>query len=123
MTPGDDGLPIIHYSYKRKYSRYLKDLLRYEKTIFAKLRLPGQAKHDVAKREKARRKRMGLTQAELASKADVSLGSLRRFQQTGDISFASLVSICYALNCQDELDGLFSAPAYRTIQEVIDEAR
>lgn len=91
--------------------------------VFTKLRLPGQAKRDVANREKERRKRLGLTQTELASKADVSLGSLRRFEQTGDISFASLVSICYALNCQDDLDGLFSTPAYRTIQEVIDEAR
>ncbi|MBQ6523850.1 MAG: helix-turn-helix transcriptional regulator [Atopobiaceae bacterium] len=90
---------------------------------FAKLRLPGQAKLDVAKREKERRKRLGLTQVELAKRADVSLGSLRRFEQTGGISFASLVNLCYALNCQDELEGLFSAPAYRTIQEVIDEAR
>ena len=90
---------------------------------FAKLRLPGQAKLDVAKREKERRKRLGLSQVERAKRADVSLGSLRRFEQTGDISFASLVNLCYALNCQDELEGLFSAPAYRTIQEVIDEAR
>ena len=41
---------------------------------FAKLRLPGQAKLDVAKREKERRKRLGLTQVELAKRADVSLG-------------------------------------------------
>ena len=91
--------------------------------VLSKLRLPGQAKLDVAKREKERRKRLGLTQVELSKKADVSLGSLRRFEQTGDISFASLVSICYALNCQNDLDKLFGAPAYRSIQEVIDEAR
>ena len=70
-----------------------------------------------------RRPRLGLTQAELAEKAGMSLGSLRRFEQTGDIAFASLVSICYALNCADELDRLFSKPAYTSIQEVIDEAR
>ena len=78
---------------------------------------------DVAKREKERRRRMGITQEALARKAGVSLGSLRRFEQTGDISFASLVSLCYALGCQEELTVLFSAPAYRSIQEVIDEAR
>lgn len=88
-----------------------------------KVLLPGQRKMEVARRARERRKRIGLTQVELAQKAGVSLGSLRRFEQTGDISFASLVSLCYALGCADELDGLFSKPAYRTIQEVIDEAR
>lgn len=78
---------------------------------------------DVAKREKERRRRMGITQETLARKAGVSLGSLRRFEQTGDISFASLISLCYALGCQEDLTALFSAPAYRSIQEVIDEAR
>ena len=78
---------------------------------------------DVAKREKERRRRMGITQEALARKAGVSLGSLRRFEQKGDISFASLVSLCYALGCQEDLTTLFSAPAYRSIQEVIDEAR
>ena len=41
-----------------------------------KLRLPGQAKMDVAKREKERRRRMGITQEALARKAGVSLGSM-----------------------------------------------
>lgn len=89
----------------------------------SKLRLPGQAKLDVALREKERRKRLGYTQAQLAKKAGVSLGSLRRFEQTGDISFASLVSLSYALGCQDELAHLFEKPAYTSIQEVLDETR
>ncbi|MBO7674869.1 MAG: helix-turn-helix transcriptional regulator [Atopobiaceae bacterium] len=89
----------------------------------SRLRLPGQAKRDVATREKELRKKMGYTQLRLAEKAGVSLGSLRRFEQTGDISFASLVSIAYALGCQDELAHLFTKPAYRSIQEVLDEAR
>ena len=89
----------------------------------AKLKLPGQVQLEVAAREKERRKRLGLTQAQLAKKAGVSLGSLRRFEQEGQISFESLVSICFALGCQDELGQLFSKPAYRSIEEVLDEAR
>lgn len=85
--------------------------------------LPGQAKMSVAQREKQRRKRLGYTQAQLAQKAGMSLGSLRRFEQTGDISFASFVSLCYALGCATDLDGLFLSPAYQSIEEVIDEAR
>ena len=82
---------------------------------------PGQARRGTT-REGAPQA-FGLAQAGLSKKADVSLGSLRRFEQTGDISFSSLVNICYALNCQDDLDDLFSKPSYRSIQEVIDEAR
>jgi len=88
-----------------------------------KLRLPGQVQQDVALREKERRKRMGYTQEQLAQKAGVSLGSLRRFEQTGSISFESLVALSFALGCQEELSGLFAKPAYRSIEEVIDEAR
>lgn len=89
----------------------------------SKILLPGQMQKQVASQAKTRRKRLGYTQAQLAEQSGVSLGSLRRFEQTGDIAFSSLVAISYVLGCQQELAGLFSAPAYRSIQEVIDEAR
>ncbi len=88
-----------------------------------KLKLPGQVQLEVAAREKERRKRLGLTQAQLAQKASVSLGSLRRFEQTGQISFESLVALSFALGCESELESLFSKPAYRSIEEVINETR
>lgn len=91
--------------------------------IFKGARLPGQVMLAAAAREKALRKKRGLTQEELAGKAGVSLGSLRRFEQTGQISFESLVSLSFALGCDDELDNLFAKPAYSSIQEVIDDAR
>ena len=50
-------------------------------------------------------------------------GSLRRFEQTGQISFESLVSITFALGCEDNLEHLFSKPAYTSIEEVIADAR
>ena len=85
--------------------------------------LPGNVLAQVAAREKALRKKQGLSQTQLAEKAGVSLGSLRRFEQTGHIAFASLVSISFALRCESELEGLFAKPAYTSIQEVIDDAR
>ncbi len=86
-------------------------------------RLPGQVMHDVAAREKALRKAKRLTQEQLAERAGVSLGSLRRFEQTGRISFESLVALSFALGCESELDGLFSKPAYSSIEDVIADAR
>ena len=78
---------------------------------------------EIAQREKALRKKKQLTQVQLAKKSGVSLGSLRRFEQTGNISLESLVAICFALGCEEELDTLFSKQAYSSIQEVIDDAR
>ena len=90
---------------------------------FDEERLPGQVMQGVAKREKALRKARRYTQAQLAEKAGVSLGSLRRFEQTGRISFDSLVALMFALGCESELDGLFAKPAYSSIEEVIADAR
>ena len=85
-------------------------------------RLPGETMHQIAAREKALRKARRLTQAQLASKAGVSLGSLRRFEQTGQVSLESLVALSFALGCESELDGLFAKPAYSSIEEVITDA-
>ena len=84
---------------------------------------PREYCEQVAARAKARRKAMGLTQAELASRSGVSLGSLRRFEQTGEIAFHSLARIAEVLDCEADLDGLFARKYYRDIQEVIDEQR
>ena len=78
---------------------------------------------DVAAREKRLRKARRLTQQQLAQKAGVSLGTFRRFEQTGVISFESLVAIAFALGCEGDLDGLFTQPAYASIEEVIADVR
>ena len=86
-------------------------------------RLPGEVMQQIAKREKALRKAKGFTQAQLADNANMSLGSLRRFEQTGRISFESLVALSFALGCDSELDCLFAKPPYASIDEVIADAR
>lgn len=93
------------------------------KFVFKGGKLPGEVMREVAAREKALRKSRHLTQQQLADKASVSLGSLRRFEQTGQVSFDALVAISFALGCESELDGLFAKPAYSSIEEVIADAR
>ena len=85
------------------------------------IKTPAERCQEVAARVKMRRKAMGLTQAELASKSGVSLGSLRRFEQTGEISFHSLARIAQALECEADLDELFARRYYRSVQEALDE--
>jgi transcriptional regulator with XRE-family HTH domain len=83
---------------------------------------PQEKALSVAGRAKALRRARNLTQEQLAAKSGVSVGSLRRFEQTGSVSFESLIRLMRALECEGELDGLFSTPPYRSIQEVIDAA-
>ncbi len=76
---------------------------------------------EIAERVRKKRKANKLTQKQLAQKSGVSLGSLKRFERTGEISLSSLVKIAFALNCENDFQSLFAKKEYRSIQEVIDE--
>lgn len=82
---------------------------------------PEQLNMDIAKRMRARRKEQKLSQVQLSIRADVSLGTLKRFEQTGNISLTSLIKISYALGCENDFEALFAKKGYSSIQEVIDE--
>ena len=62
---------------------------------------------DLVKREKLRRKELGFSQKELATRSGVSYASLRRFESSGDISMSSLLKIGNALNCLSDFNDLF----------------
>ncbi|MEA4806221.1 helix-turn-helix transcriptional regulator [Acetobacterium wieringae] len=75
----------------------------------------------IARRIRSIRKRQKLSQERLSEKSGVSLGSLKRFERSGEISLLSLTKIAIALNCEDELINLFAEQPFLSIQEVIDE--
>ena len=72
----------------------------------------------IAKRVRALRKRRKISQAKMSELSGVSLGSLKRFESTGDISLLSLTKIAIALGVQSELKGLFADVPFFTIEEV-----
>ena len=76
---------------------------------------------DIAKKEKAMRKKKKITQMELSTRSGVSLASLKRFEQTGEISLVSLLKIAVVLEDVEAFDALFTRKEYSSIQEVIDE--
>ena len=55
---------------------------------------------------KQRRKSLGYTQPELASRSGVSLGSLKRFERFGQISLESLLKLALVLECLGEFGAL-----------------
>ena len=67
------------------------------------------------------RKRKKISQKELALRSGVSLGSVKRFEQSGEISLQSLSKIAIALGVEDELLNLFDDVPYASIEEVINE--
>ncbi len=85
-----------------------------------KLYSPAQAARSVGQREKSIRRQRGITQQQLSELSGVPLGTLRRFEQTGQISLEALVRLARALGCEADFDSLFDKPVYRSIQEVID---
>lgn len=64
---------------------------------YSAIRIPGRVMLDLAQRAKELRKQQALSQLALANRTGVSLGSIRRFEQTGEISLSKLLMISYQL--------------------------
>lgn len=75
----------------------------------------------LAERVRSIRRRRSISQQKLADMSGVSYGSIKRFEQTGQISLLSLTRIAMALDIAGELRNLFTEVPYRDIQEVINE--
>jgi transcriptional regulator with XRE-family HTH domain len=82
---------------------------------------PVQIAQNLAATVRARRKEHGYSQIELSKKANVSLGSLNRFEAQYEISLKSLIKLAIALDCEDDFLQLFARKHYQSIQEVIAE--
>ncbi|MCQ2499015.1 MAG: helix-turn-helix domain-containing protein [Lachnospiraceae bacterium] len=88
-------------------------------SIFQKT--PGEINRIIAKNITNLRKRKKISQKELSQKSGVSYGSIRRFENEGEISLTSLTKIAIALGVSEELEELFSVVPFDSIQEVINE--
>ncbi len=74
---------------------------------------------EIANRMVQLRKRKKISQKELAVRSGVSLGSVKRFEQSGEISLQSLTKLAIALEVEGELESLFSEVPFGSIEEVI----
>lgn len=75
----------------------------------------------LAERVRNIRRRRSISQQKLADMSGVSYGSIKRFEQTGQISLLSLTRIAMALDIVGDMRNLFTEVPYRDIQEVINE--
>lgn len=74
-------------------------------------------------RIRARRKAMGMTQADSASRAGVSYRTWRRMEGEGKASIDDLVRAAIALRCEDALDALFPPPVAVSMDALLSDQR
>jgi transcriptional regulator with XRE-family HTH domain len=79
----------------------------------------GAAMEAVRKQERQKRKEQGYSQKEMARRSGVSLGSLQRFEQTGEISLRSLLSLAMVLDCLEDFTHLFEKTTPLTKEEFL----
>jgi transcriptional regulator with XRE-family HTH domain len=86
---------------------------------FLTQKTPTELNMILAKRIANIRKRRKISQKELSEKSGVSLGSLKRFERTGEISLLSFSKLAIALEIDSELETLFENAPFLSIEEVI----
>ena len=80
---------------------------------------PNEIAKELVAKIKQQRKKLKISQAQLASKSGVSLGSIKRFESKYEISLNSFIKILIALNLEQYLENLFTQKSYNSINEVI----
>ena len=73
---------------------------------------PKEIAEDLAARVQKRRIQLNITQRELAERSGVSFGSVKRFEQKGEISLKHLLQIAIVLRLSDEMEQLFAGEEY-----------
>ena len=84
---------------------------------FVKTQTIQSVTEQLVEREKLRRKKMHLSQRDLANKSGVSYASIRRFENIGEISLNSLLKIANALDCLEEFNSVFKMPVVKSLKD------
>ena len=80
---------------------------------------PNDIAKELVEKIKQHRKKLKISQTQLAAKSGVSLGSIKRFESKYEISLNSFIKILIALNLEQDLENLFTQKCYNSIEEVI----
>ena len=84
------------------------------------MKTPKELSLIIAANVRKRRKGRKLSMQDLAEKSGVSYGSVKRFENCGEISLVSLLKIATVLDCADEVEELFTEQEIRSIQDILD---
>ena len=65
--------------------------------------------------------RKKISQSVLAQRSGVSLGTIKRFERTGDISLWALIKLSFVIGYENDFNGIFVRKNYQTIFDVVNE--
>jgi transcriptional regulator with XRE-family HTH domain len=69
-------------------------------------KVPPEVSKVLAERVRSLRKQLKMSQEEMAERSGVSLGSLKRFENSGKISLESLLKLIHLLGLLNEFDNI-----------------
>lgn len=72
-------------------------------------KVPTQVQQELADKFREIRKNKKISQTQLANSSGVSLGSIKRFEQTGQISLESLLKLAHLFDRLNDFDSVFKA--------------
>ncbi len=84
---------------------------------FVEVITPQSMAQKLAEKEKTSRKQMKLTQKELSVRSGVSYASVRRFENSGEISLFSLLKIANVLGVLEDFNALFTRKAITSLKD------
>ncbi len=90
---------------------------KFDITDFVKTQTIQSVTEQLVEREKLRRKKIHLSQRDLANKSGVSYASIRRFENIGEISINSLLKLANALDCLEDFNAVFKLPAVKSLKD------
>ena len=73
---------------------------------------------ELAGRTRTLRKELKMSQSELAQRANVSLGSYKRFETSGHVSLDSLLKIAFILGKLGDFETVFQSNKYKDIEKL-----
>ena len=82
---------------------------------------PSYLAKTIAENSKKKRIKLNFTQKDLSERSGVSLSSLKRFEQKGEISLASLLKIAIILDATANIISFFTEDAPVTLDDYIKE--
>lgn len=89
--------------------------------ITALTKTPTEINNNLADKLRRIRKRQKISQQALSEKSGVSLGSIKRFETTGNISLISFAKIAFVLGVSEDIENLFTNSEIKSIQDIINE--
>jgi transcriptional regulator with XRE-family HTH domain len=87
--------------------------------IWPMLKTSSELLQELGRRIGARRKALGWTQQAAAERSGVNYRTWRRLEGMGQASIEDLVKAAVALRCEENLEGLFPAPAATSLDDLL----